>query len=104
MEVRHRAAAHILALMGCSLKRLLVCRATVFIAVLLLLVDPASAQTEQTPSTTQDAAAQDCCVAPEEVDGWLEPLRAVGPMHPVSIVREPDGTPVAWCAGAVRSG
>jgi outer membrane receptor protein involved in Fe transport len=43
--------------MGHRLKRLLVFRATAFIVGLLLLAGPASAQTEQTPSTTPDASA-----------------------------------------------
>lgn len=43
-----------------------------------------------------------CCVAPSQIDGWLEPLRAVGELEPVSILHEADGTPIAWCVAGVR--
>jgi ubiquinone/menaquinone biosynthesis C-methylase UbiE len=56
------------------------------------------------PEMRMSDSLEDCCVAPAEVDAWLEPLRAVGNLQPVSILHEADGTPIAWCAGAVRSG
>jgi len=38
-----------------------------------------------------------CCVAPSQVEDWAEPLRAVCDLLPITILREPDGTPIAWC-------
>jgi ubiquinone/menaquinone biosynthesis C-methylase UbiE len=44
-----------------------------------------------------------CCVAASQIDTWLEPLRAVAELQPVTILHEADGTPIAWCARGVRS-
>jgi len=45
-----------------------------------------------------------CCVDPSQIDAWLQPLRAVCALQPVAVLRETDGTPVAWWTGGVRSG
>jgi SAM-dependent methyltransferase len=37
-----------------------------------------------------------CCVGPEELDEWLAPLRELGELLPVTVVREPNGDPIAW--------
>jgi SAM-dependent methyltransferase len=37
-----------------------------------------------------------CCVAPEELDGWLGPLRQVCAVTSTSILRKPNGAPIAW--------
>lgn len=39
-----------------------------------------------------------CCVSPAQIDAWLEPLRAACELSPITVLREPDGTPIAWCA------
>jgi SAM-dependent methyltransferase len=39
-----------------------------------------------------------CCVSPARIDAWLGPLRATCDLAPITILREPDGTPIAWCA------
>jgi len=39
-----------------------------------------------------------CCVSPAHIDAWLEPLRASCELSPITVLREPDGTPIAWCA------
>ena len=43
-----------------------------------------------------------CCVAPSQIDGWAEPLREVCALQPITILREGDGTPIAWCAEGTR--
>jgi SAM-dependent methyltransferase len=48
------------------------------------------------------------CVAPAELEQWLQPLRAIGELEPVSILREPGGDPLAWsiagvCTGDIRA-
>ena len=45
------------------------------------------------------------CVHTSRIDAWLQPLRAVCRLEPPAVLREPDGTPVAWriqgaCANA----
>jgi SAM-dependent methyltransferase len=37
-----------------------------------------------------------CCVAPEELDGWLGPLRQSCVVASISILRKPDSVPIAW--------
>jgi SAM-dependent methyltransferase len=37
-----------------------------------------------------------CCVVPPELDEWLGPLRRVCELLPVSVLREPNGDPIAW--------
>ncbi len=37
-----------------------------------------------------------CCVSPEELNDWLIPLRATFELEPLSVVREPNGSPIAW--------
>jgi ubiquinone/menaquinone biosynthesis C-methylase UbiE len=55
------------------------------------------------PEMQMSDSLEACCVTPAQIDAWLEPLRAVGELQPVSILREADGTPIAWCAEGVRS-
>ena len=45
-----------------------------------------------------------CCVAPSQIEAWLEPLGAVCELQPIAVLREADGTPIAWCTGGARSG
>ncbi len=45
-----------------------------------------------------------CAVAPSQIDAWLEPLGATCHLQPIAVLREADGTPIAWCTGGVRSG
>lgn len=56
------------------------------------------------PEMRMSDSLNTCCVSPAQIDGWIEPLRAIGELQPVSILREADGTPIAWCAEAARSG
>lgn len=41
-------------------------------------------------------ALDSCCVAPEELDGWLGPLRQFCEVTSVSMLRKPNGKPIAW--------
>jgi len=36
------------------------------------------------------------CVAPEEIEAWLEPLRGICALQETGILREPGGMPIAW--------
>jgi len=36
------------------------------------------------------------CVAPAALAEWLAPLSMVGVLDPPAVLREPDGTPIAW--------
>lgn len=47
-------------------------------------------------------ALDGCCVAPEELDGWLGPLRQVCAVTSTSVLRKPNGVPIAWCIGGTR--
>jgi len=42
------------------------------------------------------------CVAPAQLDEWLVPLRRLCEIRSVSILREVDGTPIAWRIDGVR--
>jgi ubiquinone/menaquinone biosynthesis C-methylase UbiE len=44
-----------------------------------------------------------CCVAPSQIDAWSGPLREVCELQPITILREPNGTPIAWCATGFRA-
>ncbi len=37
-----------------------------------------------------------CCVAPSQIGEWLDPLRSIGELMPITVLREPNGDPVAW--------
>ncbi len=41
-------------------------------------------------------ALDSCCVAPEELEGWLGPLRQFCDVTNVSILRKPNGGAIAW--------
>jgi SAM-dependent methyltransferase len=41
-------------------------------------------------------AMDSSCVAPEELDGWLGPLRQFCVVTAIAILRKQDGTPIAW--------
>jgi ubiquinone/menaquinone biosynthesis C-methylase UbiE len=45
-----------------------------------------------------------CCVSRLGLEPWLEPLRAVSAVTSVSILRERDGSPVAWKIDGLREG
>lgn len=42
------------------------------------------------------------CVAPARLEEWLAPLRRLFRLEPVAVLREPDGTPIAWRIQGVR--
>jgi SAM-dependent methyltransferase len=42
------------------------------------------------------------CVAPVQLDEWLAPLRRLCELRQVSVLREADGTPIAWRIDGVR--
>lgn len=46
-------------------------------------------------------ALQSSCIAPPDLDRWLMPLRAVGEVTTVSVLREPNGAPIAWNVSGV---
>jgi SAM-dependent methyltransferase len=43
-----------------------------------------------------------CCVAPEEIDGWLAPLRRGCELTCVAALRRPNGEPIAWRIDGTR--
>ncbi len=43
-----------------------------------------------------------CCVAPEEMEGWLGPLRPSFAIRSVSSLRKENGDPIAWRIDASR--
>lgn len=48
------------------------------------------------PDRTILEALDACCVAPEELDGWLGPLRQFFAVTSTSVLRKPNGDPIAW--------
>jgi hypothetical protein len=48
------------------------------------------------PDRTILEALDACCVAPEELDGWLGPLRQFFVVTSTSVLRKPNGDPIAW--------
>jgi hypothetical protein len=44
-----------------------------------------------------------CCVSEPQLDSWLAPLRVIGASIPVSVLREPNGNPIAWKIQATRA-
>jgi SAM-dependent methyltransferase len=48
------------------------------------------------PERTVLEALDACCVAPEELDGWLGPLRQFCAVTSVSVLRKASGVPIAW--------
>jgi SAM-dependent methyltransferase len=49
-----------------------------------------------TPERRVSESLMACCVAPSQLQEWLEPLRSVCECGPVSALREPNGDPIAW--------
>ena len=43
-----------------------------------------------------------CCVMPSQIEEWAEPLRTACELQPITILREPNGTPIAWCTEGYR--
>jgi SAM-dependent methyltransferase len=41
-------------------------------------------------------ALDSCCVAPEELEGWLGPLQQIFAITSTSVLRKPNGVPIAW--------
>jgi len=41
-------------------------------------------------------ALDSCCVAPEELSGWLGPLQQFCTVTGISVLRKPSGRPIAW--------
>jgi SAM-dependent methyltransferase len=48
------------------------------------------------PERSVSDSLNDACVAPAQIDEWLDPLRQVGALDPVSVLRETNGDPIAW--------
>jgi SAM-dependent methyltransferase len=48
-------------------------------------------------------ALADCCVSEPQLDEWLGPLRVVCALMAVSVLREPNGNPLAWRIEASRA-
>jgi ubiquinone/menaquinone biosynthesis C-methylase UbiE len=55
-----------------------------------------------TPECCLAEALNACCVSRQRLEAWLEPLRAVSGVTSVSILRERDGSPVAWKIDGLR--
>jgi hypothetical protein len=47
-------------------------------------------------------ALNSCCVASTELDEWLAPLRAICDLAPVTVLRAPNGEPIAWKIEGIR--
>ncbi|HVU20690.1 MAG TPA: methyltransferase domain-containing protein [Rhizomicrobium sp.] len=54
------------------------------------------------PERTILEALDACCVDAEELDGWLGPLRQFCAVTTTSILRKPNGDPIAWRIEGVR--
>jgi len=54
------------------------------------------------PERTVLEALDACCVAPEELDGWLGPLRQFCAVTSASILCKPNGDTIAWCIEGTR--
>lgn len=54
------------------------------------------------PERTILEALDSCCVDPEELDGWLGPLRQFCAVTTISVLRKPNGDPIAWRIEGVR--
>lgn len=48
------------------------------------------------PERCLSEALQACCVAPEGLDDWLAPLRKSCELESPSVLRGPNGEPIAW--------
>jgi SAM-dependent methyltransferase len=55
------------------------------------------------PEQCMAHALAESCVTEAGLDAWLEPLRVVCALMAVSVVREPDGAPIAWKIEASRA-
>jgi SAM-dependent methyltransferase len=56
------------------------------------------------PEMSMSDSLNACCVAPSQLDAWATPLRAACDLQPITILREPDGTPIAWCTEGFAAG
>jgi SAM-dependent methyltransferase len=54
------------------------------------------------PERTVLEALDACCVAPEELEGWLGPLRQFFTVASVAILRKANGDAIAWCIDGTR--
>jgi ubiquinone/menaquinone biosynthesis C-methylase UbiE len=55
------------------------------------------------PEMQMSDSLNTCCVAPSQLEAWSEPLREVCELQPITILPEPDGTPIAWYTAGVRA-
>jgi SAM-dependent methyltransferase len=55
------------------------------------------------PERTILEALDACCVAPEELDGWLGPLRQFCAATTASVLHKPNGDPIAWRIEGART-
>jgi len=55
------------------------------------------------PELCLGASLDERCVAPARLDEWLHPLQRLCELEPVGVLREPDGTPIAWRIEGVRA-
>jgi SAM-dependent methyltransferase len=54
------------------------------------------------PERTILEALDACCVAPEELDGWLGPLHQLFAVRSASVLRKPNGDAIAWQIDGAR--
>ena len=54
------------------------------------------------PERCMSESLDACCVTPSQIDVWAGPLREVCELKPITVLREGDGTPIAWCAEGTR--
>ena len=44
-----------------------------------------------------------CCISPARIESWAQPLRQICELQPITVLREANGTPIAWCTGGRRA-
>jgi hypothetical protein len=55
------------------------------------------------PELQVSTSLNDRCVAPSQLESWAGPLRESCELQPITILREPNGTPIAWCTAGYRA-
>jgi ubiquinone/menaquinone biosynthesis C-methylase UbiE len=55
------------------------------------------------PERCVSESLSECCVQDSQVDEWLGPLRSAFNLLPVTVLREPNGDPIAWRVEGVRT-
>jgi len=54
------------------------------------------------PERCVSESLKSCCVTPSQLTDWLGPLRSACELKAVTVLREPNGTPIAWIVEGIR--